>query len=183
MENNKLNLLDLINTSPTFERALVYADKLTTDELFEKFDKLDYPAYGFPMIMVYKSSGENALHPEWRASLRNPKDWKEPSLDCKGNTIHEAIKLMYAWCIYKEYLPKEASVSTNLDDLPLELDQTWDTFSVLKELIEATDILLLEKDHDGHGWELKEKASARGKEILLQIQKTVQSKSNNGTID
>lgn len=79
--------------------------------------------------------------------------------------------------IYDDGLTKMATKTFNNNNhmkLPLNLDKCWDTYSVIEKLIEATDILLLEKDYDGHGWELMEKASFEGKELLSQIKNNKQ---------
>jgi hypothetical protein len=50
--------------------------------------------------------------------------------------------------------------------LPTEEGKAWNTASVLAKLIEAADILLHEKNYDGHGWEQIEICHKRGLEIL-----------------
>lgn len=52
----------------------------------------------------------------------------------------------------------------------LRLDQAWSLKDVLAKLAEASNILLLEKDYDGHGWELISHCVDESKLILLIIQ-------------
>lgn len=47
----------------------------------------------------------------------------------------------------------------------LQLNEHWTTADVLEKLIEASEILLHDKDYDGHGWEKIEHCVERGKEI------------------
>lgn len=51
----------------------------------------------------------------------------------------------------------------------LRLDERWDTLSILEELTKASDILLHEKDYDGHGWELIAKATEEAKNLITII--------------
>ncbi|MBP7860011.1 hypothetical protein KA001_03575 [Patescibacteria group bacterium] len=55
--------------------------------------------------------------------------------------------------------------------LPLDSDKPWDTISVIAKLVEAADILLHQKDYDGHGWEEIQVCYERGKEIVDQFYK------------
>lgn len=48
----------------------------------------------------------------------------------------------------------------------LALDNAWCLKDVLKKLIEASEILLLQKNYDGHGWEEISHCIDRGKEIV-----------------
>ena len=57
------------------------------------------------------------------------------------------------------------------DSLPLDGQKAWDTQSVLAKLVEAADILLHNKDYDGHGWEEIEICYKRGKELLQQYKR------------
>jgi len=52
----------------------------------------------------------------------------------------------------------------------LGLKNAWPLKDVLKKLIEASEILLLKKDYDGHGWEEISHCVTRGKEILAMIE-------------
>lgn len=55
--------------------------------------------------------------------------------------------------------------------IPLDIDKEWDTLSVISKLLEATHILLYEKDYDGHKWEEIEICYKRGLEILEKYKK------------
>jgi hypothetical protein len=48
----------------------------------------------------------------------------------------------------------------------LALDNAWCLKDVLKKLIEASEILLHQKNYDGHGWEEINHCVERGKEIV-----------------
>ena len=48
----------------------------------------------------------------------------------------------------------------------MALDNAWCLKDVLKKLIEASEILLLQKNYDGHGWEEISHCVDRGKEIV-----------------
>ena len=91
---------ELKQSSPAFCNALLYAGHLSTDELFEKFEQLDYKAFGFAAVQIWKLSNENY----WDCGLRNDVNWKEPKLDCVGKTVKEALSLLYGWCVHKNYL-------------------------------------------------------------------------------
>ena len=92
---------ELKQSSPAFCNALLYAEHLSTDELFAVFDQLKYKAFGFPAVMLYKMEHNDY----WEAGLRNDVHWKEPKIDCKGKTAKDAMVLMYAWCVHNGYLP------------------------------------------------------------------------------
>lgn len=98
---DKITIDELKKSSPAFCNALQYIEKLSTDEIFEIFNQLDYKAFGHAAIMLYKMKRDDF----WEASLRNDVNWKEPKLDCVGKTPKEAMILMYGWCIHKGYLP------------------------------------------------------------------------------
>lgn len=53
----------------------------------------------------------------------------------------------------------------------LRLDLPWDTDSILKKLIEASEILLHKKNYDGHGYELINHAIYHAKQLrdLIKI--------------
>lgn len=46
------------------------------------------------------------------------------------------------------------------------LDQTYSLKHILEKLVEASEILLLEKDYDGHGWEIISKCTDLAKEKI-----------------
>ena len=48
----------------------------------------------------------------------------------------------------------------------LALDNAWCLKDVMKKLIEASEILLHQKNYDGHGWEEINHCVERGKEIV-----------------
>jgi len=96
----KLQIEDLKKSSSAFTDALVIAQNMTTDELFEAFNKLKYKASGFPAIMLYKMQDNDY----WEAGLRNDINWQQPKIDCTGKKAKDAMILMYAWCIHKGYL-------------------------------------------------------------------------------
>lgn len=51
------------------------------------------------------------------------------------------------------------------------LENAWSLKHILEKLIEASNILLHEKDYDGHGWELIDKAKEEAKKTLNLISK------------
>lgn len=51
----------------------------------------------------------------------------------------------------------------------LENENAWNLAETLAKLLEATEILMDEKDYDGHGWELIAQAQTRGKEFLSKL--------------
>jgi transcriptional regulator with XRE-family HTH domain len=51
----------------------------------------------------------------------------------------------------------------------LGLDSSWSLKDVLKKLIEASEILLHQKNYDGHGWEEINHCVERGKEIVSTL--------------
>lgn len=51
----------------------------------------------------------------------------------------------------------------------LGLKDSWDLVHILQKLIEASDILLTDKDYDGHGWELIKEARDKAESKVLQI--------------
>lgn len=53
----------------------------------------------------------------------------------------------------------------------LDLDKPWPLKDVLAKLIEATEILLHQKNYDGHGWEEISHCVQRGKEIINNLEK------------
>ena len=89
-----------LEQNEVFRNALSTANSLSTDELLEAFEKVEYKAFGFPAVSVWKFKHENY----WQAELRNYMFWQEPKLECKGETAKDAIALLYAWCVYKGFL-------------------------------------------------------------------------------
>jgi len=61
----------------------------------------------------------------------------------------------------------------------LGLKNAWPLKDVLKKLIEASEILLLKKDYDGHDWEEISRCVTRGKEILVMIEGVKMTKEEN----
>ena len=51
----------------------------------------------------------------------------------------------------------------------LGLDNSWSLKDVLKKLIEASEILLHQKNYDGHGWEEINHCVERGKSIVSTL--------------
>lgn len=49
-------------------------------------------------------------------------------------------------------------------------NEPWSLYEVLKKLVEASEILLIKKDYDGHGWEEISHAVKRGKEIIRVLE-------------
>lgn len=52
----------------------------------------------------------------------------------------------------------------------LDLDNPWPLVDVIKKLVSASEILLIDKNYDGHGWEEISHCVERGKEIISQIE-------------
>lgn len=102
MLNNTITVLELIEKSDVFAKAYNYANQLTTDQLLEKFDVLDYKSFGFGGFQIWKMTSEN----HWDCALRNNVDWKGEQLDIKSKNARDAIAKMYAWCVMKGYLPE-----------------------------------------------------------------------------
>ena len=98
---DRITVDELTTSSPAFANAMLAAGHLSTDELFDKFEQLDYKAFGFSAIQLWKLTGENY----WQAGLRNDVNWKEPKLECVGKTVKDALSLMFGWCVHKGYLP------------------------------------------------------------------------------
>lgn len=68
--------------------------------------------------------------------------------------------------IYEEYLKlidQQEILLSKLEKIQ-GMDQHWPLKDVLAKLIEAAEILLKEKDYDGHGWELIDTCIEKGKE-------------------
>lgn len=53
----------------------------------------------------------------------------------------------------------------------LQGSQPWPLLDVLKKLVEASEILLREKDYDGDGWEQIHYAAESAKKIINQLTK------------
>jgi hypothetical protein len=100
---------ELLQSSPDFANAMLAAGLLSTDELFKKFEQLDYKAFGFAAVQLWKFTHDDY----WQAGLRNDVNWKEPKLDCIGKTAKEALSLLYGWCVHKGYLKIEKQESKN----------------------------------------------------------------------
>ena len=98
---NKQSVVEFKAKSSVFHLALLSAEYFSTDEIFSEFEKLDYPSFGFGGVMIFKSTNRNY----WEAALRNPKDFNDPQIDCSGHTVKNAVSRLYAWCVYKRYLP------------------------------------------------------------------------------
>lgn len=90
----------LLKTSPHFRKALSIAEKLSTDDLANKFNSLKYEAFGFAAVQIWHMTRDQI----WKACLRNDRNWKQEVLECEGATIKEALNLLYGWCIHKGYL-------------------------------------------------------------------------------
>lgn len=58
------------------------------------------------------------------------------------------------------------SAPTGSASLPPMMDEPWPLRDILAKLVEAADILLDEKDYDGHGWEQIAGCRDRAKAIL-----------------
>ena len=52
-------------------------------------------------------------------------------------------------------------------------DQPWPLDEVVLKLCEAADILLHDKDYDGHGWELIQEAEKVGREWVTTVRERV----------
>lgn len=67
----------------------------------------------------------------------------------------------------KKQIPQllETAVMPSLQSV-LALDNAWCLKDVMKKLIEASEILLHQKNYDGHGWEEISHCVDRGKEIV-----------------
>lgn len=97
-----------------------------------------------------------------------PKDIEtiEENLKKFGNNYHswKMIGEKIGWCpltactYYQNYQNKILnSIIAN--------DEAWSLKDILDKLVESANILLLEKDYDGHGWELINSARDRALEI------------------
>jgi hypothetical protein len=67
----------------------------------------------------------------------------------------------------KKQIPQllETAVMPSLQSV-LAMDNAWCLKDVMKKLIEASEILLHQKNYDGHGWEEINHCVERGKEIV-----------------
>jgi hypothetical protein len=75
------------------------------------------------------------------------------------------------------------SQSSQMNTVPslesvLALDNPWCLRDVLKKLIEASEILLQQKDYDGHGWEEISHCVDRGNEIVSILSGNASSDAN-----
>lgn len=89
-------------TSETYLNAVKYAQTISTDDLLTIYNQLDYPAFGFPALQVYKRTEGG----KWTVMNRNEKNWKEEKEECSGKTMREALIKHYAYCVSMGYLPK-----------------------------------------------------------------------------
>jgi hypothetical protein len=105
-------IAEMIQASYTFASAYTYAQSIDTDSLFELFDKIEYKAFGFGAVQLWKVTDE----PKWDSCLRNDSSWKEQKLDYSGKTAKQALEKLYAWCVYKGYLPNKTSLLPSYTD-------------------------------------------------------------------
>ena len=75
-------------------------------------------------------------------------------------SVHQALLQVWAEC---EQI--KLNKAPNLQ-LILSLDNPWCLRDVLKKLIESSEILLNDKNYDGHGWEEISHCVERAKEII-----------------
>lgn len=98
----KITIEQLLKDNKIFAKAYSESHQLTTDQLLERFDVLDYKSFGFGAIQFWKMTRDSY----WDCALRNSVDWKEEQLDVKSKDARIAIAKMYAWCVMKGYLPE-----------------------------------------------------------------------------
>lgn len=72
-----------------------------------------------------------------------------------------------------EKLYNDISIPLATEVVPNEVlaGGSWDIYSILKNLCKATDILLHEKDYDGHGYEEMQHCLELGKKIVNDSQR------------
>lgn len=86
--------------------------------------------------------------------------WHGEELEFRGQKVAtelEAFELA-AYSCNLEFIEPE-SISEGLTN-------PWPTKDIFKKLIEAADILLNQRDYDGHGWELIKEARDQGMKII-----------------
>ena len=98
--NETLTIDDLLQSSPLFKRAFELSRDMTLEELVSEVEKVTYKAFGFEAIHIYRMK-DNGY---WSVGLRNPADWQEPRLECRGVSMYEALRQFYAWAIHKGYI-------------------------------------------------------------------------------
>ncbi len=99
-----LKLQDLVANSEKFRMAWFEANQLTTDQVFEKLNSVSYKSFGFGAIMLHRMTGSYVTDKLWKCTLRNVASWEEPSLRCEDKSPHQALSMMYAWCVHKGYI-------------------------------------------------------------------------------
>lgn len=86
----------------------------------------------------------------------------------------ECAKLMSE---YAEEFHQSKTKSLNTDSvnekLPHDNDKSWNTYDVITKLTEAANILLYDRNYDGHGWEEIEMCCKRGKEICDGLKQSI----------
>ncbi len=81
---------------------------------------------------------------------------------------YDILKTKYDLLIEDKLDAKQLGRQEVIEEI-LENDTAWSLTEVLAKLLEATEILMDEKDYDGHGWELITQAQTRGKELLTKF--------------
>ena len=51
----------------------------------------------------------------------------------------------------------------------LRMDEPWSLCAILEKLVEASEILLDDKNYDGHGWEFIQIAKEEAKQIITKL--------------
>lgn len=67
---------------------------------------------------------------------------------------------------------KSQSISEWVSIEILRFSEPWSLLEVMKKLVEASDILLHQKDYDRLGWEEHEHAFREGKKIIQALEQT-----------
>lgn len=96
----EVTLESLIETSEVFANAFALSREMTLEQLVSKMEEVKYKAFGFEMVMIYRNKDTGL----WGAGLRNDSGWRNGYLSCKGASMYEALRQLYAWCVYREYL-------------------------------------------------------------------------------
>jgi hypothetical protein len=96
-----------------------------------------------------------------------PKDKTDLIIGFDNGTKESLIELLESYVEYKlnNQLKPDVMLSLPLNEI-LRLDQPWPLVDVLKKLIEASDILLHEKNYDRNGWEEHEHCFREGNKIV-----------------
>jgi hypothetical protein len=97
----KVSLDEMIALSKKFADAFSYAKSIDTDTLLKEFDQLEYKAFGYPAVMIWRIAHQNE---PWTSSLRNDINWEEPTIQFDALTPKESVEKLYAWCVHKGYL-------------------------------------------------------------------------------